>query len=151
MVTRAQAHTIPPGCRTILQSRGGGRGVYTFQCHFYLIRGRRCSRNAREPSFVRSLVGWFERREEGTGWRIKQRGSCKSRVEARDTSLALSRHTPEIDLALPYGRHRRPYHRNYGPRCGYASNSAKRYLLSSFNAPFSRFFSNLDERSVSFV
>lgn len=93
-----------------------------------------------ERAFLPSFVRWFERREEGTGWRIKQRGSCKSRVEARDTSLALSRHTPEIDLALPYGRHRRPYHPNYGPRCGYASNSAKRYLLSPHFLPSTRHF-----------
>lgn len=41
-----------------------------------------------------------EKREERTGWRIKQRGSCKSRVEARDTSLALSR------FGSANGRHR---------------------------------------------
>ena len=56
-----------------------------------------------------------EKREERTGWRINQRGSCKSRVEARDTSLALSCSKSataaiEIDLTLPYDRHR-PYHR----------------------------------------
>lgn len=85
------------------------------------------------PSFVRA-----RREEEGTGWRIKQRGSCKSRVETRDTSLALSRLRSayamaiEIDLALPYVRHRRPYHRNYGPdpRRGYPWNSTKRSLPS---------------------
>lgn len=137
-VTRSQARADPPGSTPILQSRRGGRGVYTFQCHFYLIRvrqrGRRCKRNARR-AFVRSkrATSGEEKREERTGWRIKQRGSCKSRVEARDTSLALSRLRSataaiEIDLTLPYGRHRRPYHRNYGPdpRCGYVWNSSKR-------------------------
>ena len=78
-----------------------------------------------EPSLVRSEAARSvcrreEKREERTGWRINQRGSCKSRVEARDTSLALSCSKSataaiEIDLTLPYGRHRRPYHRNYGP------------------------------------
>lgn len=136
-VTRSQARAIPLDPHRFFKVAVEA-AVYTFQCHFYLIRvrqrGRRCKRNARR-AFVRSkrATSGEEKREERTGWRIKQRGSCKSRVEARDTSLALSRLRSataaiEIDLTLPYGRHRHPYHRNYGPdpRCGYVWNSSKR-------------------------
>lgn len=138
MVTRAEAHdssSLDAGrfFKVAAEVAAYILSSATFIWFAYRQRGRRCARNAREPSFVRS---GSKRRGEN---RLANKATrCKSRVEARDTSLALSRLRSayamaiEIDLALPYGRHRRPYHRNYGPdpRRGYPWNSTKRSLPS---------------------
>lgn len=108
--SREHSRTIPPGMQDdSSKSRRRSRRIYF---PVPLLSDSRTGNavdvaaGMREslPSFVR----WFvrvrarseEKREEGTGWRIKQRGSCKSRVEARDTSLALSR------LRSAYAGHR---------------------------------------------
>ena len=80
---------VSPGSTVILQSLHGGHSIY-FPVPLLsdsriatrgVAAGMRVERSSDEAS------------ERRTGWGIKQRASCKSRVEARDTSLALSRMT----------------------------------------------------------